>query len=228
MVYSAESSALITHRGAPFIFGYRHALSGIGAISKHSIIPVGRRHYGWGPDGIFQTDGTSFQFIDTPVRQWIRDNLNTNQSSKIWGYHEESDTEVIWDLPTGANTEPSESIGFNYTNGAWSHYDYARTASIPRAVWGGSVRATADGGVFVHGSGVNANGAALAASIRTKPFGDGLSWQYFDAVLLKIKNLAGTGVQARIGWSEKIDDDINWGPWQEVVSGFEPHFHDIE
>ena len=139
----------VTHFKSPFIFGYKVALVGIGAISKHSIVPVGRKHYGWGPEGIFVTDGVQFQYIDTPaLRQWIKDNLNTEQQTKIWGYYNVQYDRVIWTLPTGSSTEPDQQIGYSPSNNSWTFYDEDWTAFLPADVWNGPSLADKTGAVF--------------------------------------------------------------------------------
>lgn len=148
MVYGDDQSAIITHRGAPFIFGYRMGPGSIGAISKNSVVSVGRQNFGWGKNGIWVTDGTTVQYIDTPaIRQYIRDNLNRGQKSKIWGYHDEEQQRVVWYFPKGtsSNLENNTGIGYSYVNGSWTFYGHGKTCAIERQVYGGPLAGTSNG-----------------------------------------------------------------------------------
>jgi len=232
-VYSRESMHIVAYRGAPTIFGWKPALQGVGAISKHAIIPVGRIHYGWGPDGIFETDGSVYRYIDTPaLKKYIKDNLVTGQKSKIWGYFNEAQNRPTWYFPTGVATEPDAGIGFNVVNRSWTIYGYGRTAAVARNIFSGPLAADESGNVFLHESGVDANGSALVASLESKPlfgYSTGVlntrstllhNWKYIDEILLRLRDIAGTGVKFQVGYKNEVGDAYTWTTAAVVTEGF--------
>lgn len=229
-IFTKEQLFLLSYLGAPFFFGHHTALSGIGARSKKSVVSTGEKAYGWGPDGIYVTDGSSFQYIDNPaVKEWLEDNLNESQDSKIVGFYNEKQQRVIWYFPSSASTENDTGIGYNIVNNSWTIYNYGRTAAVGRDVFDGPMTGADDGSIFQHEYGVNANGAALLSWIQTKPMdaGDPNMWKYVDAIRIMLHDIAGTGVQYKIGTQEKAGDSITWGSLMDAEDGFEPEFDRI-
>lgn len=168
-VYSPEKLVVGSYSGRPFTFNFdRSVLTGIGAVGGRSIVSVGDRNYGMGRQGIFATDGVSFEYADEPdIQQWVRDNVDFTQGEKVVGYYNGLLEAVVWHFPS--------------TNGGYGSvpYYYKKKVFGPDssiAVTGVAERLVFDtpiaviGGKFVYlNSGVDAGSSAIAASAMTKP-----------------------------------------------------------
>jgi hypothetical protein len=219
LAYTNEETFLVSFVGGDNVFGYRPAVTGVGALSKHSIVPVGNRHYGWGRQGLYVTDGVQFQRIDAPVRDFLEPSVNFSQSSKIHGYHDEENHCVTWYYPsTSGSGEPDRGISFDYEKNLWSPLDHGRTSSLERNTFDYPVTATASGEVFFENFGADADGVALSAEITTKALdaGDNDLYKEFDALRVGFE---GGGLQYRMGCQEDTDDPIEWGTWTDVLGG---------
>jgi hypothetical protein len=209
-LYGTNEMHIVSYIRSPFVFGSRHAMFGVGAFSKQAIVPVEGRHFGWGPVGIFRTDGVSAQYLDTPtMRHWIQQKLNVSQKSKIFGFQNFAQQRVVWFAPFDGNDEPSKGIGFDYVTGNVTIYAYGRTSGVPRGVLNYPILTTADGNAYMHEIGVDANGVPLVASLISKPMdgGDPRQWKYVDALQVALKEIAGTGVRVALGFQDKLGDD---------------------
>lgn len=226
-VYSEDRQVIIKYSGSPFYFGHFPGLKGIGAVSKQSVVPVGRMNYGLSRQGFFRTDGSTFEYLDVDVvREGFLDEINWSQKSKICCRHDETDTEVIWYYPTASSQEPNKGIGFNYRTGVWTFYDHGRTSAEARRIFDYPISAADDGSVYFENNGVDADGAILPAWAQTKAFpfteyrgpdSPPLSLEdfvkYVDAVKLALVRQSGNGFRLRVGTQMNPQDEIVWGDW---------------
>lgn len=219
-VYGEDSMHIISFISAPFLFGHKPApVDSIGALSKNSVVSANGMHFGWGHQGIWETNGNSATFIDQPaMRKYLQDNLNTAQQSKICGFHNEPQSRVVWFYPKGASTENYEGIGYNYLNGSWTIYDYGRSAAVPRDVFNYPVAGTATGGIFAHERTDNAAGSLLVKSVQSKPLdlGSANVVKYVDILRARLRDIAGDGVMMTLGFQDSIEDTISWATSQSL------------
>lgn len=168
LVAGKEQLFTIGYRGAPFYFGYRPLLNGVGAVSKHSVVVVGRKIYGLGPQGFWVSDGATFEFIDTPaIRKWFKSNVNTTQISKTCAVHDEVNRQIIWWFPTSSG-EATEGVAFNYHTPSWSFLDFGRSAAAPRDAFSYMIGGT-QSEIYFHNFGQDADGNAKETELITRP-----------------------------------------------------------
>jgi hypothetical protein len=223
-VYSKERMYLVTYVGTPLYFGYQAALSGIGAVSKRSVVAVDRLNFGLSRQGFFMTDGSRFEWIDDPaIRTWFQDRVNWSQRSKISGYHDEAATQIIWFYPTTGNTEPSEGLGYDYQRRVWSIYSRAYTACIEREVFNNPVLADSLGGVFYAHSTNDADGASLSCYAESAPLdlGDQDAQKVIFAAKVGVTGTTGAGVKLQIGSMQLLDDSPSYSQTLTVSAGSE-------
>jgi len=224
IAYTEEETFRVSLLGAPLFFGYKPAVQGIGALSKKSIIPVGRQHYGWGRQGIYVTDGVDSQFIDNPmIRQYLKDNFQKAQGSKVNGYHDEENTAVIWSFPSDMSNVNSaicdKGISYNYLTGNWSLIGHGNTASMERQVFSQAFTGTDAGTVHRENDGLTDAGASMTSWIRTKPL-DLDDPNHIKEIQAVRVGYIGSGLQYRLGRSNSEDDSITWGRYNRVPDGF--------
>lgn len=217
---------LVQYTGAPFYFPYRPALEGIGAVGKMAVVAANRILYGFGPNGIWQTDGTQFQYIDTlALRQYIKDTADASQLSKVAATYDAATESVLWSIPTAGTGENTVTVAYRIPTGAWSIYTFGRTCWVPQlGVFDQPFAAGTDRKIYAHNEGVDAGtGVALDAWVRTKPFtgSDALVRSCVDTLAVQLRRSTGT-VQARIGAQKHLDDAITWTPYRDLGGGFEP------
>ena len=63
LIYGRDQVHIFAFTNAPIYFPNEHLIDGIGAVSKHAIVQVGRQHFGFGSNGLFTMDGSSFEYI---------------------------------------------------------------------------------------------------------------------------------------------------------------------
>ena len=220
MAYTKEDSYRISYVGSPNTFGYKPAATGIGAVSKHSVISVGRQNFGWGREGLWVTDGVSARYIDESVRDYLNDNVNFSQISKVCGYHDEENKAVVWYYQSTSSTnDVDRGISYNYEDGTWALLSYGRTSVAERNVFDYPLSADASGEIFYDNFGNDADGSALSAWIRTKPMDGDVADLIKEIESIRVA-YKGSGLTYRFGYQEEQDDAVAWGNYQEIDSGF--------
>ena len=100
---------------------------------------------------------------------------------------------------------------------------------MSRKVWNGPILADKTGALFAGNNGVDANGVARSFTLTTKPLdaGDPDVVKYIDYLLLRIRDLAGTGVKFQIGTQEKVEDAVAFTKAKLVQAGYEKEDIDL-
>ena len=227
-VYTDDGLWAVQFTGAPFYFGRKKLMPSIGAVGKMAVVEEGRTNWGVSRQGIWQTDGTNYQYVDAPIKTWIRDNVNWAQASKINGYFNEEQNRVEFFFPT-TTSEPTEGWACDIKTKVWTYLGYGRTSAIARNVFQYPVTATSAGEIFYHEFGVNADGSAQTARIRSKPLtlGSPSAWFTVDEFKVLISNYSGTGLRLRFGTQTRLDDAISWGSWIAVNDSMDSYFPDF-
>ena len=160
-VYGKDQLFLISFIGAPFYFGHQHLIDGVGAHSKHAVAPIARVHYGWGPRGIWRTDGVNFEYIDAPVRDYILADINPNYLSKIFAWHNETLQVVVFFYPSGGSIVCDKGVAFNYAAQHWTIPGFARTAATGGSVFPYPLSADEQGNIWNENVETEAGGAVV-------------------------------------------------------------------
>lgn len=83
-----------------------NALSGIGAVSRYSVVSLGRYNWGLCRGGVFQTDGNSFIYVDRPaIDRWVQENIDWNRETEIVGYFDNKLLLILWSVPVVGGTK---------------------------------------------------------------------------------------------------------------------------
>lgn len=202
-VYTKDNLRLVEYKGAPLWFGEKkEVLDGIGAVGPNSIISAGFKNYGLSRNGIFITDGTQFQYVDTPLfHGFLEEHLDWTRAEEVFGFHNEAFHEVVWFYPTTSGL--IQGLGFKYTNGAFTRYKLPVLAAAGRDVFDYPLFGTVDKVALGKGR------TTQPSFIRTRPLdaGDSLSTKIFQHY-----RFVGRFNQAwlRLGISDEVNAEPTW------------------
>jgi hypothetical protein len=148
-VYGRDRLHQVTYVGAPFYFAENHLLTGLGAVSKDSVVTVGRLNYGLGPKGFFKTDGFQVQYIDEPdIRDYVFTDINRSQLTQVVGWDDAANHQVVWFYPSDGSSLLDRSVAYNYNMGLWTKLGYARTAATSSSVFSFSITGDRHGNIY--------------------------------------------------------------------------------
>jgi hypothetical protein len=219
-VYGTDQMFLVNYLANNLVFGYQPAINGIGAVSKHSVVAVGRKNYGLSEQGFFVTDGVDFEYIDEPaMRNYYQDNVSLGQVAKAVGFHNEEHNQIRWYFPTSSSSI-TRGVTYNYRKGTWSVVVNDRSAGDERGVLSSPISGSETGKVFRESVGTNAGTTAMTAYVRTKPISLGSAEAVKEMDSVRI-GFIGQGLQYRVGWAETEDGTVNWSPYADMSTGFD-------
>ena len=136
-VYTENQMFLVSYVGLPNIFGYKKALdSGVGAVSPHSVVSVGRKNYGLCKDGFFVTDGSAVNMIGRPngINEFFIKNASENGLATTVAFNNAKENEVVWAIPLNT-INPDKEIYYNYKTNQWGMRDSTVTQFHPRGIF---------------------------------------------------------------------------------------------
>lgn len=232
-IYGENTMQLASYPISGFIFGVKFALEGIGGVSKASIVGDGRYNYGLSNRGIWKTDGTTFDYIDTPrVQRFLQERVNWSQKTKINGALYGGINTICWALPLDDDLEPSICLCYNIKNNNFTLRDYGRTSQMPSGIFANPYAAASDGTVYQHLSGVNNGTTPLEAWVQTRPFcaktEDGeLAQTTVDYIRLVLDEYyaATGGFVAYVGVQQHLEEGITWVAADEILDTTGRKFH---
>lgn len=109
----------------PYVFSYKKLLEGAGIYNSRCIVLTNKSIFGFGPNGIWISDGSGFTYIDgETVGATIDESLDTTQVEGClvgaWSilHH------VFFFVPTAE--EGIQCFGFNMDNSTWTRLDWDR------------------------------------------------------------------------------------------------------
>lgn len=147
--YGSDAMHYLSLVGYPDWFGQRRLLSGVGVVGPNAVCAVGSIHYGFSHRGIFATDGTQPNWLlDQPIHDYIYDNLNRDQLSKVTAWHWKTHKMVAFFYPTLGAEDLSAGVAYNYSNGSWTILGFTRTAVTDASVFPFPIAGDASGNLF--------------------------------------------------------------------------------
>lgn len=216
-VYTEDQMGLVYWIGAPFFYGQRVVLDGIGVVGKKAVCVDGRLNYGMSRNGAWQTDGSEFRYIDFGViSDYFQKTINWDQASKIVVARNDVTRCIEFHFPTGASLENNEAWSFEPATGNWAPVT-AYQAMDERTLLDKPIVA-ADGRALLLDDNPDAVGAL---SLITKPLlidtpeYPGLHIDTrIDEIEIAVK--AASNVQFRYGTATDIDGPWEWTPQQAL------------
>jgi hypothetical protein len=209
-VYTESKMLVLQYLGEGLRFGIpTHALQGIGAAGKDSVVSLGNRNIGLFRGGVFITDGTSFEFKDNPaINEWIQEEIDWSRQAEIVGFYDERVATVIWSVPLHGGAKIGLSLNMS---GEFSFVDASFTSAIQRNVFDTGFVAE-NGGIFK----TSVNGTTLGTMTATTQLIDAGTQRQYKAWDFAVFEGELSG-QVRFGFTDTPHNDaIEWNAWQDL------------
>jgi hypothetical protein len=158
--------------GAPFVYGFEKAGSGCGLISAQAVAAIDTAAIWMSKAGFWIYDGY-VKPLPSDVSDYVFDNLNFNQASKIYAVHNSKFGEIWWYYPSSQSTENDSYVTFNYRENHWNIGTLARTAGADAGVFSNPLMVSTDGYVYEHEVGFSYDSASVYAESGPVQLGNG-------------------------------------------------------
>ena len=161
------------YSGPPYIYNISRVGTSCGAVSRKAAVDVDMGIFWMGQGGFYRFDGNAVSEIPCEVRDYIFDDFNTGQQSKIWGYANSEFSEIWWYYPSSGSSEIDRYVGYNYRENFWIIGEMSRTCGASRGVFRYPILGDSYGTLYDHEVGVAKDGAEVYAETGPISLGNG-------------------------------------------------------
>ena len=126
---------LATYVGPPYVYSFARIATNCGAVSRLSAVAVDQGCFWFGQENFHYFDGNSVQTLRCDVHDYVFNDFNAAQQSKVWGMSIGSESEIWWFYPSTASVEINRYVAYDYRDGHWLIGELQRTAGVSRGVF---------------------------------------------------------------------------------------------
>jgi len=173
LVITDVDAHAMRYLGPPYVYGFERVGTSCGAVSRKAAVDVDMGIFWMGQGGFYRFDGNAVSEIPCEVRDYIFEDFNTGQQSKIWGYANSEFAEIWWYYPSSGSIEIDRYVGYNYRENFWIIGEMERTCGAPRGVFRYPILGDQYGTLHDHEVGVNKDGASVYAETGPISLGNG-------------------------------------------------------
>lgn len=142
-----------TYIGAPYVYSFDRVGTGCGVISKQAVASTDNSCIWMSSSGFWVYDGVVKPLV-CDVGDFVLNDINRAQQSKIYCVHNSAFGEVWWFYPSGSSNEVDSYVSYNYREGHWAIGNMARTAGTDRGVFTFPLMVSTDGYIYEHETGL--------------------------------------------------------------------------
>jgi len=150
LILTDTAAHIARYIGPPYVYGFERVGTSCGAISAKCAADVDSGVYWMGDGGFFRFDGNIVQQVPCEVYDYVFDDININQKSKIWAYANADYNEVWWYYPSESSNEIDNYVAYNYATNHWLIGTLSRTSGVSKGVWPYPMLANDQGQVYEH------------------------------------------------------------------------------
>jgi hypothetical protein len=124
VAYKERAMFVGQYVGAPAVWDFRMVPGNIGAPSHECVVTTGTAHYFVGPDDFYMFDGSRPVPLNSPLREWFYDTLDTAYAYRICGSYDQKNQRVFWWFAsTSSGGVLDKCVVLNIKTGQWGRMD---------------------------------------------------------------------------------------------------------
>ena len=162
-----------TYIGGQFVYSFQRVGSSCGVTSRKAAAAVDPGVFWMGQRGFFMYSGGAVQELPCEVSDYVFNDINRAQISKVFAVPNQQFSEIWWFYPSGGSNENDRYVAFNYAENHWSIGTMSRTAGADRGVFRRPIWVGASGVTYNHETGLNYDGADVFAETGPMSAGNG-------------------------------------------------------
>jgi hypothetical protein len=150
LIVTTTDAHLATYQGPPYVYGFQRVGSACGTFSRHSVVAVDAGAFWMGKEAFFSFDGSIARQLQSDVQDYVFDNMNANQISKVYGIHNSEYGEIWWFYPSANATECDSYVAYDYQENHWHIGTIDRTCGMDQGVFDEPIYVDATGVLYNH------------------------------------------------------------------------------
>jgi len=160
LILTDNDAHVATYSGPPFIYGFERVGTACGVASRKGAVAIDEGAFWMGKKGFFTFDGSTAKELPCEALDYVFDDINTSQMSKVYAVHNSQHGEIWWFYPSAGNLENNRYISLDYKEGHWNVGVLDRTAGVDIGVFKNPIWCDADGDLYNHETGHAHTGSA--------------------------------------------------------------------
>lgn len=177
----------LTYVGQPFVYQAEIAGRACGVVSANAVSVLDNMAVWMGIKGFHIFDGY-VKPLSCEVYDYVFNNLNINQISKVYAVNNAQYNEVWWFYPSANSNENDSYVVWDYLENHWSIGTLARTAGTDRSVFRNPIMIGANGYIYDHEVGLNYDSALPYAESGPFQIGNGDNVLYINELIPDERN----------------------------------------
>jgi len=177
----------LTYVGQPFVYQAEIAGRACGAASANCVAVLDNMAVWMGQKGFHVYDGY-VKPLPCEVYDYVFNNININQISKVYAVNNSQYNEVWWFYPSAGSNENDSYVSWDYVENHWTIGTLARTAGTDRSVFRNPIMIGTDNYIYDHEVGLNYSGALPYAETGPFQIGNGDQILYINEMIPDERN----------------------------------------
>jgi hypothetical protein len=149
LIVTTTDAHIANYQGPPYVYGFQQVGTACGAASRHSVVAVDTGAFWMGKEAFFMFDGSVAKQMPCEVNDYVFDDLNSNQITKVYGVHNSEYGEIWWFYPSANQLECDSYVAYDYQENHWHFGRIDRTCGADQGVFDEPIWTDATG-IFYH------------------------------------------------------------------------------
>lgn len=197
--------------GLPLVYRFERLATGCGVASRGAVATVDDKAFWMGDNGFWSYDGF-VNGLPCDVQDYVFEDLNRVQMSKVSAWHNSLWNEVWWHYPSAQSTEVDRYVAYNYREGHWTIGALDRLCGVDKAPLQYPILIDASGAVFEHEKGDAKDERLPVATSGPVELGGGDRWMHVEAIIPDETTLGDATVSFQAGdWP--LSASNSYGPF---------------
>lgn len=171
LILTTTDAHTATYIGPQLVFQFERVGTSCGVISRQACIPNAEGAFWMGQKGFFMYNGSSVQEMQCDVLDYVFNDMNTAQRSKVFAMNNSQFGEAWWFYPSGGSNENDRYVIYNYKENYWNIGELARTSGFDAGVFRQPIMFCNGGKHYDHEIGYSHGGVAPHAESGPVVFG---------------------------------------------------------
>jgi hypothetical protein len=152
LILTSTDAHAATYQGAPYVYGFEKVGSACGVIGPKAVVSADNFAVWMGKKSFFYYDGY-VKALESDVADFIFNDLNEDQRSKVYGVLNNQFSEAWWFYPSDGSIECDSYVSWNWLENHWNVGKLDRTAGVDRTIFRSPLFAGTDSYIHEHETG---------------------------------------------------------------------------
>jgi len=141
---------IATYQGAPYVYGFERVGTACGAASRNGVVAIDQGAFWVGSEAFYYFDGSVAKQLSCDVQDYVFEDMNKNQMSKVNAVHNSEYGEIWWFYPSEGSIECDSYVAYDYLENHWEIGRIDRTCGADQGVFDEPRWIDASGIIYEH------------------------------------------------------------------------------